>query len=133
MKLIQVNAYEIAFLFRKGLLVKTLHMGNHWIELRDQLTYHDLTLPLESDRDFCTLLDNNHVADRLKVFQIKDGEIGIEKRNGIFNRILVPGTYGYWNVLIQYDIKVLNLNESEINSDTTEKILMKSELGDSYL
>ena len=122
-KRLQVDAYKVALVYKDGALEFVLTSGKHWIGyMRDVLTY-DMTKPFSPDVDLDILLKNEQLAAMLEIVLVKDSEIAIQYKNGLFYQVLRPGRYAYWKDGLNLTREMVDLDNSEIDSIITKQVL----------
>ena len=129
MRLVRVNAYEVALLFKRGKLIEVLSEGWHVRLGRGLKTeFHKVTWPLEVGNRMPILLENDQLAKMVSVVSICDYEIGIEYRDGLYQRVLESGQVAYWDSPVRYKVDVINMNDLEVPDHLTKLAIQKTEL-----
>ena len=93
---LQVDAYKVALVYNDGALESVFTAGKHWIGLKREVQTYDMTKPFSPDVDLDILLKNEQLAAMLEIVLVKDSEIAIQYKNGLFYQVLRPGRYAYW-------------------------------------
>lgn len=127
MKRIQVNAYELALVFRRGRLMKVLEEGSHWVWPWDSIGCFDMTKPLPESVELSLLEKDPKLNASLHTVTILDNEIGFEFKDGIFTRVLTAGKYAYWKSPVNYECRIYDFNQVEIPEDIPRNILRRNE------
>jgi len=126
MKRITVNAYELALIMNKGKLVNVLTSGNHWVGFGRKVELLSMTKPLRIlTSEGILKLESELLKPYLEIIDIEDNQIGIEKRDGKFIRVLQTGKYVYWNTPIKYSVDTIDMNNVEVEESIPNYILMK--------
>lgn len=123
MKRINVKAYEKALVFRNGKLVDVLTSGKHWLGFGRKVQYYDVTELFYHENELNQLLQNEKFSNMVDITIVKDNEIMIQYKDGLFHNVLTPGKYCYWNDGIQYEYDRVDLNEIEVNDSIDRKVL----------
>lgn len=124
MKRIKVNAYELALLSKYGKLVKVLETGMHWVGFGRTVEIISMTKPLRVLSNEAMLkFESDLLAPYIDTVDIGDNQLGIEKRNSQFTKILEPGKYVYWKILKTLQVDVLDMNEVEVDRDIPKYLL----------
>lgn len=123
MKRINVKAFEKALVFKNGKLEKVLSEGNHWIGFGRKIQYADVTELFYFKGEIDHLLQNENFADMVDIIIVKDSEIMLQYKNGIFQTVLRSGVYCYWKEGINYKYDRVNLNEIEVSNSIDRKVL----------
>ena len=126
MKRVRIYAYKVGLVFRKGNFFKVLKEGTHWLRLGDKVKIFDLNLPFTAPCELNVLLENKTLSDILNVVAVKDNELGLVYKEGIFDRILTAGRYPFWKSIVNYDFQIFDLNELEIPASIDKNILSKT-------
>jgi regulator of protease activity HflC (stomatin/prohibitin superfamily) len=126
MKLITVYANEVAFITKRGKLINVLLEGRHWIGFWEDYEKISNQTPIVLNTDtWIEYIKFEPLASMLAVVEIKDNEIGIEFKNGLYNRVLSAGRIAYWRDSIPYSIKIYNTDELEVPHDISKVMLAK--------
>ena len=128
MKRVQVYAYKVGLVFRKGNFIKVLTEGKHWVSWGDEVQIFNLNIPFTPPCELNILLENKELAEMLNVVSIKDNELGLVYREGNFNKVLAPGRYPIWKGAVNYEFKIFDLNELEIPKSIDKTVLSKTVL-----
>jgi len=123
MKRIKVRAYEKALIFKNGKLEKVLSEGKHWIGFGRRVQRCDVTELFYHENELDQLLQNEDFAGMINTTIVKDSEIMIQYKNGLFHDVLRPGVYSYWNEGISYKYDRVNLNDIEVSETIDRKVL----------
>jgi len=128
MKWITVNAYEVALIMKRGVLVNVLTEGRHWIGFCKRVLVYSMAKPLVITTDLALMLEDPELKEMLDVVTIKDHEIGLEFRDRLYKRLLLPCKMAYWKSTVKYEVKKVDLSKSEISEEIPMQVLMKPEL-----
>lgn len=131
MRLVRVNAYEVALLFKRGKLIEVLTEG--WYFRMDsglRVELCNTTWPLEAGKRMPLLLENDQFVKMTKVVTISEHEIGVEYRNGLFQRVIEPGQVAYWDSPIKYELEIVNMKDVEVPEHLARLAMNKKELSD---
>ncbi|MDF1694891.1 MAG: slipin family protein [Saprospiraceae bacterium] len=120
---IQVNAYEVALVFKNGALESVFEAGKHWIGFAREVLYYKMTEQFTPTIDLDILLDNDTLQKMLEVVEIKDHQIAIQYKNGMFHNVLKPGRYAYWKAYSKFTYDLVDLDSSEIPSHFNHKVV----------
>ncbi|MEL6987078.1 MAG: hypothetical protein AAGK97_04535, partial [Bacteroidota bacterium] len=133
MKRITVKAYEIALVWKRGKLVDVFTEGKYWIGWFSEVKIFDITSPVPSFLSLPILLEYDWMTEFLQVEKVNDHEIGIELKDGLFNRVLQPGKYAYWRSPVHYEVITANLNDPFIPDFISRSILKRDAFPKSLL
>jgi regulator of protease activity HflC (stomatin/prohibitin superfamily) len=125
MRLIIVNANEVALVTRRGRVISVHTEGRYWVWPNRQVFVYDMTQPVGMGAHWITYLENDQLRDMLNVVEIADHEIGLELKDGLFSRVLQPAKVGYWYLPARYEVQKLNLDQLEVPADVPGYILHK--------
>ena len=128
MKRVQIYAYKVGLVFRKGNFLKVLTEGKHWVKWGDEVQHFNLNLPFTAPCELNILLEDATLATMLEVVLVKDNELGLVYKEGIFQKILTPDRYAYWKGVVKYDFPIFDLNELEVPERLDKNILSKTVL-----
>jgi len=128
MKFITVDAYEIALVGKNGKLIKVLQEGRHWIGFGKEVMITSTTEPLKVlTNDLLLVIKSPLLADSITVVDIAENEIGIQTKDGKFDKLLETGTYVFWNSPIEYKVEKFDLNETEVSERFPKHLINKPE------
>ena len=144
----QLGDFEIGLLYRDGQLVDIFPPGSflsYWntsesvhlemINIKDNFEIADTLLPV---------LDRNIKANQLAKFlqavnfvEIMDGQVGLLRVNGKFEKLLPAGRYGFWkyNRTIGVQLVDLRLQEMEVSGQeilTKDRVSLRVNLNATY-
>ena len=122
-KRLQVDAYKVALVYKDGALESVLTSGKHWIGYNRELRMYDITKPFSSIVDLDILLKNEQLAEMLEIVLVKDHEIAIQYKNGLFNQVLRPGRYAFWKDGLTLTQVLVDLDNPEVDSNINKKVL----------
>lgn len=126
MKRVKIYAYKVGLVFRDGNFIKVLTEGTHWTRWNDAVKIYDLNEYFSVPCELNMLLENDQLAAMLEVVTVKDNEIGVVFREGIFQKVLTPGRYPFWKSLVNREFKIYDLNELEVPTAIDKNILSKT-------
>lgn len=124
MKQVKVNANQMALVFKNGAYEKMLTEGNYWLWNRKAVIY-ERSEPFVPGIDLNILLQDAELAEALNIVDVKDNEIALLYRNGLFQKVLAPGMYAYWKSAIRYEAIKANTGKMEITEKIDRDLLEK--------
>ncbi len=113
MKRINVNAYQVALVFKNGVYQRMLKEGNYWIWNED-VTLFDLSQPFLPAIDLNILLQDEALANALLVAEVKDNEIALMYENGLLKQVLTTGRYAFWKGATERSFVTADIGKLEI-------------------
>lgn len=128
MKRVPIYKYKVGMVFRKGNFLRVLTEGKHWVRWGDEVQIFDLNLPFTAACELNILLEDTTLAALLTVIIVKDNELGMVYKEGIFQKVLTPGRYAYWKGAVNYEFLTYDLNELEVPASIDKNILSKTVL-----
>ena len=123
MKNIQVNAYEVALVFKKGVYQRMLKEGNYWFWKNETVNKYNITQPFVAPVELNILLQDAVLADALYVVDVKDNEIVLHYENGLLKQVLTAGRYTFWKSVIQRDFVRADIGKVEITENIDRSTL----------
>ncbi|MFI5192406.1 MAG: slipin family protein [Chitinophagales bacterium] len=123
MKNVKVNAYQVALIFKNGEYKRMLTAGNYWFWFNETVMLYDITRPFNPPIELNILLQDQELAGILHVVDVKDGEIALMYKNGLFEQVLNAGRYTYWKSVIQYDFIRADISKMGIGENIDRAIL----------
>jgi len=82
-----------------------------------------MTQPFNPIHNLDILLKNEQLAEMLEIIVVKDNQIAIQYKDGIFHKVLIPGRYAYWKEYLNITSELIDLNDSEISGEVDKKVL----------
>ena len=128
MKPVMINAYEVALIFEKHRLIRVLTEGRYWMKFTQIIQRFSMTEPLAVDFEWAIITKRPSVNDLLETILIREGELGLEFKDGVFRKLLSPGRYGYWRSPVEYKVEIVNLHASKIPDSVCKRLLTRPEL-----
>lgn len=108
------------FLFKKGKFIKMLDVGKYSLFGNKEIIsvpINDAKISIYDVNDLSIFnVDSNFKSQTVEVIS-KSGEITLHFVNGIFESILNPGKYYFWNINREHSFIKLDLNNPEFNDD----------------
>ncbi|MCF3112217.1 slipin family protein [Niabella sp. CC-SYL272] len=102
MKKVNVNAQQVALVFKRGAYQKMLREGSYWL-WQQNVTIYDITQPFQPPVELNLLLQDTELANALEVIEVADHEIALQFQNGLFQKVLTAGRYAFWKSAIRHD------------------------------
>jgi len=99
MKRINVKAFEKALVFKNGKLIDVLTDGKHWIGFGRTVKRYDVTELFYHESELDQLMQNDKFANMVDITIVKDNEIMLQYKDGLFHSVLTPG--GSQNAVIK--------------------------------
>lgn len=122
MKLLHVNAYQVALLFKKGAYTRMLKTGTYLLWNEDAIV-HEMSKPFVALVELNILLQDKALAAALQVVEVKDNEIALQYEDGLLKQILTAGRYAFWKGIINYAFIKADISKIEINEHFERAIL----------
>ena len=122
-KRLQVDAYKVALVLKNGALESILKAGKHWIGYNRDVLIYDMTKPFNPVVDLDLLLRNVQLAEMLEILVVKDNEIAIQYKKGVFHQVLRPGRYAYWKEYMTFTTDIIDLESGEVNDGINKKVM----------
>ena len=105
-----VAAHEKAIVFKNNRFVKLLGEGKHWLMPGETAISYDMTQPFITDLNMNILLQEPAMAKALLVIEVKEAELVLLYENKIFKSVLTMGRYYFWEGVISYTIKSIDIS-----------------------
>lgn len=125
MKLITVNANEVALVTKRGKILYVLYEGRHWVFWGRKVTIYPITKPIVIDDNWQVLLESEALQDVVEVVEINDNEIGIELKDELYSRVYAPCKVMYWNGAVKYRVIKVDITNPKVSADIPNYILQK--------
>ena len=114
MKRVNVNAYQVGLLFRKGAYQRMLKEGTYWLWPSETVQVYDKTKAFVAPVDLSILLNDADLVEALHVIEVKDNEIVLVYVNDILIMVLTAGRYTWWKNLVKYEFVKADISAIEI-------------------
>ncbi len=129
MKRVKVNAWKKGLAFDNGNYVKLLNEGTYWVNPFYNVVEWDMAKPFEIvNKDLNIFLNDSAFMNATILVEVKNNEIALQFVNGLFVAVLGAGRYVFWKGLINYEFRLIDLNEIEIVKDIDKSLLTRKEL-----
>jgi hypothetical protein len=123
MKWINVNAYQVALVFKNGEYKKMMKEGEYFFwGTRDVRTY-DMTQPFYPNIELNILLQDKTLAEKLIVVQVMDNEIALQYENGLLKQVLTAGRYTFWKGIVNYEFVKADVSKIKIDAAISKATL----------
>lgn len=100
----------------------------HLLVVEREVVIYDITKPFLITGDFDIKMQNKSLADALELIVIKDNEIAIQLKNGLYFTTLGAGRYAYWKDSNPYTYEMVNLDELRVGNNINKSWFGKAEL-----
>jgi len=122
MKRLHVNAYQVALVYKRGALREVFTEGSYWIGWGYKVVMKFMTLPLE-DPAIELLLQHPKLKSMVDVIEVKDNQLALHFKRGIFDKVLTAGIYVYWKDVLDIETIIYNMDEVEVPKTVNRKLL----------
>jgi regulator of protease activity HflC (stomatin/prohibitin superfamily) len=123
MKRVNVNAYEVALLFKRGVYQRMLREGSYWLWPWEKVMLYDVTKQFVAPVELNILLQDEAFANELQVIEVKDNEIVLVYVNDLLSQVLIAGRYTYWRSVVKYDFIKADISKIEITENISRATL----------
>lgn len=123
MKRLQVNAYQVALVFKNGVYKKMLKEGNYWLWFNETAVLYELNKPFVTLMELNILLQDAALAEALHVVEVKDNAIALQFENGLLKNVLNTGQYACWKGMIHYEFVYADISKIEITENINRSLL----------
>ena len=115
MKRININAYQVALVFKNGEYKKMLAAGKYWLWANKEVYIYDKSKAFAAPVELNILLQDAALAEQLIVVFVKDNEIALQYENGLLKQVLTAGRYAFWKDIIHYEFVLADTSNIEID------------------
>jgi regulator of protease activity HflC (stomatin/prohibitin superfamily) len=123
MKRVNVNAYQVALLFKRGVYQRMLKEGSYWLWPGEKVMVYDVTKQFVAPVELNILLQDEAFANELQVIEVKDNEIVLVYVNNLLSQVLTAGRYTYWRSVVKYDFIKADISKIEITENISRATL----------
>lgn len=115
MKKLIIKENERALLFKNGRFICVLGSGKHRLPLGATAEVLSTEMPIQSaNAQLNTLLENEDFRKLVTVYDIVDGQLGVQYLNGRFCGVLPRGSFAYFNTADDRRVDVIDVTSPEI-------------------
>ena len=126
MKMIVIKEKQAGYVIKNGIFVKMITAGKYFYPkaLGYEVIIEEMLGETEGiELPYEVLIKDKKYKESVIRFQIPDGSIGLIYVNGILRTFATRKEYIFWNVYETYDIKLISMEETEINKTITKQML----------
>ena len=123
MKRVNINAYQVGLLFRKGTYQRMLTKGGYWLWSDMQVFICERTQPLTAPVELNVLLEDPELSDALQVVTVRNNEIVLLYANGLLQEVLTTGRYAYWKHPVSYSFVRADLSKIDVTEQMSRMAL----------
>lgn len=117
MKRVTINAYQVGLVFKNGVYKRMLAEGSYWLMPVETVRVYDTTVPFDTAFELNILLQDEALAARLHVVEVKEDEIVLQYENGLLKQVLTTGRHVFWKGIVQYKFVRAGLNKVQITEN----------------
>ncbi|TDW96023.1 slipin family protein [Dinghuibacter silviterrae] len=128
MKRVNINAYQVGLLFRKGTYQRMLTRGGYWLWSDMDLYVCERTQPLTAPVELNILLEDLELKEALHVVEVRENEIVLLYANSLLKEVLTPGRYAFWKSPVRYDFVRIDLGKVEITEPIDRMTLLSKQV-----
>jgi SPFH domain / Band 7 family len=128
MKRVKVSAWKKAIVMKDKNFIELLDEGTYWLSSFVDVFEYDMGQVFSAPVDLNILLKDQNFVARTLVIEVKSNEMVLQYDNGLFATVLGPGRYVFWKGLINYEFRLIDLNQIEIAADIDKSLLTRKEL-----
>lgn len=128
MKRVNINAYQVGLLFRKGTYQRMLTRGGYWLWSDMDIYVCERTQPLIAPVELNILLEDLELKEALHVVEVRDNEIVLLYADSLLKEVLGPGRYAYWKSPIHYTFVRVDLGKVDITESIDRMTLLSTKV-----
>ncbi len=128
MKRVRIHSGTVGLVFKNGNYKHVITAGIHWLGFGERVIKYALNTPFYTPKPLEILLQDNKLASMLNVVQVNDNSIVLVYKNNLFESVLTPGQYTFWNTLIDYKFTTIDLSKITITEPIDKVLFSKPEL-----
>ncbi len=128
MKNININAYQVGLVFKKGVYQRMLQEGNYWL-WNEHVIVYDKFKQFDPSVDLGIFLQDAALANALHVVDVMDNEIVLMYENNLLKQVLQAGRYAFWKTyadlrFVKADISKIDIDENITKAALANKLLI---------
>lgn len=128
MKTVRVNKGNVGLVFRNGDFTKVLKAGKYWLKSSESIVMQKFLDQLTLDINLDLLLDNNDLADMLKIVEVADEELVIVVNRNRFEKVLTTGRYAFWKECKERSFTSYDLSELAVPAGLKTSFVKRPEM-----
>ena len=138
---VRTGPAEVAVIFRNGRLFGVQRPDGRAVFWQDagpwEIERVDVSETLEVGNELALRLGRLATTDKVKQFNVEDGQKGLLYVDNVFVRVLEPGAYGFWNVgrsvnVRNVDVRVRALDVAGQEMLTKDRVTIRVNLSAEY-
>lgn len=122
MKNVLINAYQIGIVLKRGVYQGFLTEGKYWLWGKEVLIF-DLYKPFVAPVELNILLQDQALAEKLQLVEVRDNEIALQFENGYFKEVLTVGRYAFWKGVNEYRFVIADISKPDIDEAIDKSLL----------
>lgn len=123
MKRININAYQVALVFKNGEYKKMLTAGKYWLGWNEDEYIYNKTVAFNAPVELNILLQDAALAEQLIVVNVLDNQIALQYENGLLKQVLTAGRYAFWKGIVHYDFVWADIDKIDIDANISKATL----------
>lgn len=123
MKRININAYQVALVFKNGEYKKMLTAGKYWLWWNEDEYIYNKTVAFNAPVELNILLQDAALAEQLIVVNVLDNQIALQYENGLLKQVLTAGRYAFWKGIVHYDFVWADIDKIDIDANISKATL----------
>ncbi|MCF8364963.1 MAG: slipin family protein [Bacteroidales bacterium] len=127
MKRVRITTGTVGLVFKNEEYQRVLQAGKYWIGFGENVLRYNLAERFETPIELKVLLKDEILAGMLNVVDVKENQIAIHFKDGIFQGVLTSGKYAYWKWVNDNTFDIFDL-EGEVPEGKIRKIINKPEI-----
>lgn len=123
MKRININAYQVALVFKNGEYKKMLTTGKYWLWFNEEVRIYEKATAFIAPIELNILLQDAALAEQLIVVTVLDNQIALQYENGLLKQVLAAGRYAFWKGIVNYEFVLADTSNIEIDTNISKSTL----------
>lgn len=128
MNRVKINKWKKGLVFKNNEYQELLNEGKYWLSPFSKVVEYDMSKPFYSQTDLNILLKDQEFVNATILVEVKNNEIALQYENGLFINVLTAGKYIFWKGLINYEFKLVDLNNIDIDIGIDKSLFSRKEL-----
>lgn len=114
---IRIDAYQVGLVLRNKELIRVITEGNYWIKWNEHVLTYRINDRVYETENMDYWLKNESLAAMLQVYTVKNNEIALVYKNGLYEALLTSGRYIYWKANDAIRLEIINLDQMELSKE----------------
>lgn len=128
MKLIRLYPHQLGLVFKDQHYIGLLTEGWHLLGFGQRVIRYNRAEHLHLPCNLSILLADRHFREQVHTVEVREQELCLVYKDGLFNQLLKPGRHVFWKSTVTYDFEMVDCSEAEVGEQVDQRLLDRPEL-----